>query len=140
MAFDTLSKLASSSSSNKKRSAMVETLAERSIDNPPPTINTVSPSAEWYDDILAYKLVGTLPKDKMAAKKLKRDSPWYCIFQDQLYKKGFSLPLLWCNGLRGDKNNIGGNHIGGKTLALKALGAAFYWPTMLTDAHAYVKK
>ena len=35
---------------------------------------------------------------------------------------------------------ICGNHIGGKALVLKALRAAFYWPTILTDAHAYVKK
>ncbi|XP_019108269.1 uncharacterized protein LOC109136546 [Beta vulgaris subsp. vulgaris] len=79
IAADALSKLTSSSTSDKKRSVMVETLAERSIDNLPPTINTISQSTKWYDDILAYKLVGTLPEDKMAAKKLKRDSPWFGI-------------------------------------------------------------
>ena len=35
---------------------------------------------------------------------------------------------------------ICGNHIGGKALALKALRAGFYWPSMLADAQSYVKK
>ncbi|XP_057247594.1 uncharacterized protein LOC130589952 [Beta vulgaris subsp. vulgaris] len=33
-----------------------------------------------------------------------------------------------------------GNHIGGKALALKALRAGFYWPSMLSDAQGYVKR
>ena len=96
MAADALSKLESSSINDKKRSVMVETLVQQSIDNPSSTMNTIGQSPEWYDDILAYKLHGTLPEEKMAAKKLMRDSSWYYILQDQLYKKGFSLHLLRC--------------------------------------------
>ncbi|XP_048493061.1 uncharacterized protein LOC125493630 [Beta vulgaris subsp. vulgaris] len=147
MAADALSKLASSSVSDKKRSVMVETYGERSIDTPTLAVNTIGQSPEWYDDIVAYKLTGTLSEEKIAAKKLKRDSSWYCIFQGQLYKKGFSLPLLRCvTAYEATKiieeihEGICGNHIGRKTLALKALRAGFYWPSMLADAQAYVKK
>lgn len=60
---------------------MVETLSEISVDTSLSVVNTVSQGIEWYDDIMAYKLTNTLPEDKMAAKKIRRDSPWYCIFQ-----------------------------------------------------------
>ncbi|XP_057250131.1 uncharacterized protein LOC130591205 [Beta vulgaris subsp. vulgaris] len=147
MAADALSKLASSSLSDKKRSVRVETLVERSIEVIPASVNTIATEPEWYEGILAYKLTGELPEDKMAAQKMRRDSVWYCIFQGQLYKKGFSLPLLRCvTAYEATKiieeihEGICGNHIGGKTLALKALRAGFYWPTMLTDAQTYVKK
>ena len=147
MAADALSKLASLSVSDKKRNVMVETLGERSIDTPAPVVNTIVQSPEWYDGIVAYKLAGTLPEEKIAAKKLKRDSSWYCIFQGQMYKKGFSLSLLRCvTAYEATKiieeihEGVCGNHIGGKVLALKALRASFYWPSMLTEAQAYVKK
>ena len=141
MAADALSKLASSSVSDKKRSVMVETLGEWSIDTPSTTVHTIGQSPEWYNDILAYKLTGTLLEEKMAAKKLKRDFSWYCILQGRLYKKGFSLPLLRCvTAYEATKiieeihEGICGNHIGRKASALKALRAGFYWPSMLTDA------
>ncbi|XP_057248169.1 uncharacterized protein LOC130590168 [Beta vulgaris subsp. vulgaris] len=113
----------------------------------PTSVNTIATESEWYEGILAYKLKGELPEDKMTAQKLRRDSVWYCIFQGQLYKKGFSLPLLRCvtaneatKIIEEIHEGICGNHIGGKALALKALRAGFYWPTMLTDAQTYVKK
>ncbi|XP_048491398.1 uncharacterized protein LOC125492724 [Beta vulgaris subsp. vulgaris] len=141
MAADALSKLASSSVSDKKRSVMVEIVRERSIDTPALDVNTIDQSPEWYDVIVAYKLIGTLPEEQIAAKKLKRDSSWYCIFQGQLYKKGFSLPLLRCvtaheatKIIEEIHEGICGNHIGGIMLALKALRAGFYWPSMLADA------
>lgn len=96
---------------------------------------------------MTYKLTNSLPNDKMTAKKLKREATWFCVFQGQLYKKGLSLPLLRCitahettKIIEEIHEGICGNHIGGKTLALKALRANFYWPTMLADAEAYVKK
>lgn len=68
MAADALSKLASSSISNMKRSVMVEILPERSVDTSQPAVNTIRQRKEWYDDIIAYKRIDALPEDKMAAK------------------------------------------------------------------------
>ncbi|XP_048494495.1 uncharacterized protein LOC125494754 [Beta vulgaris subsp. vulgaris] len=145
MASDALSKLTSSSISDQKRSVMVEILKERSVGTATETVNTITSEPEWYDGIKAYKLTGELPEEKMAAQKLKRDSAWYCIFQGQLYKKGFSLPLLRCvtaceatKVIEEIHEGICGNHIGEKALALKALRAGFYWPTMLMDSQTYV--
>lgn len=80
MAAGALLKLASSSVSDKKRSVMVEILGERSIDTPTLDVNAIGQSPEWYDDIVAYKLAGTLPEEKIATQKLKRDSSCNCIF------------------------------------------------------------
>lgn len=62
-----------------------------------------------------------------------------------MYKNGLSLPLVRCVTAHEATKNIEEihegvcrNHIGGKTLALKALRAG-YWPTMPADAQAYVK-
>ncbi|XP_057249309.1 uncharacterized protein LOC130590776 [Beta vulgaris subsp. vulgaris] len=56
MAADALSKLASSSLSDKKRNVRVETLVERSIEVVPASVNTITSEPEWYEGILAYKL------------------------------------------------------------------------------------
>ena len=88
-----------------------------------------------------------LPTDPMSARKLRKQANWYVIYQNELYKKSFSLPLLKCATatealkiMEQIHERICGNHIGGKALALKALRAGFYWPRMLGDAQAYVKK
>lgn len=67
MAANALSKLARSSTSDMKRSVMVETLTERSVDTSLSVVHTVMHGREWYDNILAYKLIDALPEDKMAA-------------------------------------------------------------------------
>jgi len=33
-----------------------------------------------------------------------------------------------------------GSHIGGRSLAAKLLRAGYYWPTMLQDCTAFIKK
>ncbi|XP_010682010.3 uncharacterized protein LOC104896920 [Beta vulgaris subsp. vulgaris] len=111
MAADALSNLASSTVSDKKRSVMVETLG------------------------------GTKHRHSSTRRQHHRLEP------GMLYKKGFSLPQLRCvTAYEATKiieeihEGVCGNHIGGRALALKALRAGFYWPSMLADAQAYVKK
>ena len=74
MAADTISKLASSSTSNMKRSVMIEILPEKSIDTAQLAVNTISHGKQWYDNFTAYKLIDSLPKYKMVAKNLRRES------------------------------------------------------------------
>ncbi|XP_061373314.1 uncharacterized protein LOC133315664, partial [Gastrolobium bilobum] len=61
--------------------------------------------------------------------------------------EGFSTPLLKClnpgdmgYGLEEIHEGINGHHIGGHSLARKALRAGFCWPTMERDAYNHVKK
>ena len=111
------------------------------------TVNIINQQGEWFSELVAYKLTGAHPNDPTSARKLRRQASWYIIYQDELYKKSFSLPLLKCATawesmkiLVEIREGICGNHISGKALALKALRAEFYWPSMLADSQMYVKK
>ena len=124
-------------------------MTKKSIETPEaPTCLLISDNPnEWYYDILRYMREGYRPPDKNQAKKLQRQASWFCIFQGELYKKPFSLPLLRCVTKAEDQKvieqineGICGNHVGGKALSLKALRAGYYWPTMLQDAKDYVKR
>ncbi|XP_021719468.1 uncharacterized protein LOC110687160 [Chenopodium quinoa] len=143
---DALSKLASSTLTELNRSVYVEVRRNRSIDQ---EIEVQCAEAEpsWMDPILAYKLQGTLPEDRNLATKMKRVGSWFIIYKGELLKKSFSAPLLKCVGptnadyiLREIHFGICGNHIGGRTLAHKALRAGYYWPTMIQDAKDLVRK
>ncbi|MCI45245.1 hypothetical protein A2U01_0066484, partial [Trifolium medium] len=71
----------------------------------------------------------------------------YVILEEKLYRRGFSIPLLKCieEGqieyiLNEIHEGINGQHIGGHSLARKALRAGLYWSTMQANAKEHVKK
>ncbi|XP_056694872.1 uncharacterized protein [Spinacia oleracea] len=143
---DALSKLASSTLQNLERTVMVEVQEEKSIDKKP-AVNFIDTEPQWYDSIVSYKLGRGLPTAEQEQKKVIRNEHWFVIYQGKLYKKSFSLPLLRCVSTEESQRvieeiheGICGNHIGGRTLAVKALRAGYYWPTMVSDSQAYVKK
>ena len=128
---DALSKLASSNSFNVEKTVTIDMQKEKSILEQIVTVNTVNQQVEWFSELVAYKLTGTLPNNS-SAKKLRRQANYFIIYQDELYKKSFSLPLLKCATAWESKKileeiheGICGNHIGRKALALKALRMDF---------------
>ncbi|KAL8501543.1 hypothetical protein ACS0TY_020896 [Phlomoides rotata] len=76
--------------------------------------------------IFEYLLKGTFPEDSVQANRLRIIVARYTIIRDQLYKRGFSLPILKCltkeqsqlvlNEIHG---GVCGNHTRGLSLALK---------------------
>ena len=48
------------------------------------------------NDIIAYLQNGTLPPDKLAARRIQYKSAKFCILHENLYKRSFSRPLLRC--------------------------------------------
>nr|KYP59508.1 Gypsy retrotransposon integrase-like protein 1 [Cajanus cajan] len=71
----------------------------------------------------------------------------YVVIADQLYKRGFSTPLLKClNSAEADyvtrevHEGICGLHSGARTTVSKHLRAGYYWPTMNTDCAMFIKK
>ncbi|XP_021773991.1 uncharacterized protein LOC110737954 [Chenopodium quinoa] len=143
---DALSKLASSTLQSLTRTVMVEVLMESSIAQKG-QVNYVGSQRAWFLDILAYKLHGSLPDDKVRAKMVKKDANWYVVMNGELNKKGFSKPLLRRiqeseqEGIMEEAHSgICANHIGGKALGVEVLRRGAYWPTLAQDALAYVKK
>ncbi|XP_052172158.1 uncharacterized protein LOC127788082 [Diospyros lotus] len=88
-----------------------------------------------------------LPEDKLEARRLRARVAWYCIYDDRLYKRGFSAPLLRCidgtdcqTVLKEIHAGHCDNHARALSLAQKALRQGFYWPTIKQDAIELVKR
>nr|KYP47653.1 Transposon Ty3-G Gag-Pol polyprotein [Cajanus cajan] len=100
----------------------------------------------WITEIMDYLEHGTLPSHPTAAKKLRTQAARYVVIGGDLYRRGFSAPLLKCVEaeqanyiLREMHEGICGFHSGGRTLATKVLRAGYYWPTLREDCVKFVK-
>ncbi|XP_056866528.1 uncharacterized protein LOC130512491 [Raphanus sativus] len=102
---------------------------------------------DWRTEFLDYLVREELPKDKWAARRLKRRSAHYVIMNDELHRVTANKVLLKC--IQGDEvrrvmaethDGAGGNHSGGRALALKVRSLGFFWPSMNTDCEAYARR
>ncbi|OMO71662.1 hypothetical protein COLO4_28125 [Corchorus olitorius] len=87
------------------------------------------------------------PSDPRVAAARQRWAARYVLIDDEQYKKSFTLPLLKCVNLdeadyvlKEIHEGVCGNHMGGRSLAQKALRQGFYWPIMKHDAMELVKR
>ncbi|XP_075483781.1 uncharacterized protein LOC142523932 [Primulina tabacum] len=77
-------------------------------------------------EIVNYLMHDGLPRDTVATRKLRIRAARFTIIDEELYKRGYSLPFLKClipskedYVLREIHEGICGNHLGGKALAAK---------------------
>ncbi|RDY03049.1 hypothetical protein CR513_13389, partial [Mucuna pruriens] len=101
----------------------------------------------WMSPLTAYLRDERLLEDLVEAKKLIKDMAKYIITGGELYRRGFSFPLLWC--VKGEEaryvikevhEGVYSSHIGGRALANKIARVRYYWPTLKGDCAEYVKK
>ncbi|GAU32556.1 hypothetical protein TSUD_218140 [Trifolium subterraneum] len=146
---DILSKLASTKRKNGNKSVIQEIFSHPSIQKPTRVldINAIGDINCWMTPVYNYLAHGTLPNDEKEAATVKRRSCSYTILDNKLYRRGFSIPLLKCADettadyiLHEIHEGINSQHLGGRSLARKALRAGYYWPTMQQDAKEHVKK
>ena len=90
-----LAKLASTKDAELLDVVSVEFLAEPSI-NQQPVVMELNQEPLWMDLILAYLKSSELPEDKTEAKLLRIKVARYVIYDDKLYKRGYSMLLLRC--------------------------------------------
>ena len=144
---DALAKLAIASQEDLGKLVPVEHLPKPSISIDNEEVSPVMSELSWMDPIWDYLVEGTLPSDLKEASKLKAKSARFTVHRRNLYKRGFSTPILKCIG-KGDSNyilrevheGICDNHIGARTLARKTLRQGYYRPIMLKDAIQLVRK
>jgi len=83
----------------------------------------------------------------MEAKMVKRNAGRYTLIDGNLFRHGYTHPILTC--VSGDQcvyimaelhEGICGSHIGGWTLSLKVIWAGYYWPTMKEDCVKYAQR
>ncbi|KAL0319717.1 UNVERIFIED_CONTAM: hypothetical protein Sradi_5233200 [Sesamum radiatum] len=104
-------------------------------------------TSTWMTPIVRFLMEGILPEDSKEAGKIKLRSARFVLIDGNLYKRGFSSPLLKC--LNSDKaeyvlrevhEGSCGNHFGARSLARKVLRQGYYWPTMMKDGFSLVQK
>ena len=101
----------------------------------------------WRTPYQSYLADGELPVDSTEAKKIKKSSSKFTLIDGELYRFGFTHPLLVC--VHGEKytrimaelhEGICGSHIGGRSLATRTIRAGYYWPTMREDCKRYAQR
>nr|XP_025678495.1 uncharacterized protein LOC112778389 [Arachis hypogaea] len=143
---DLLSKLASTKPGHGNKSLIQEVVKTPSVSLTADTHLTHSHHKSWTHPILQYLLNRELPEDPKEGKRIKREAAGYTVVAGQLYKRGFSQPLLKCVEpgsteyiLREIHEGCCGHHVGGKTLAQKVIRAGYFWPTIIRDSMQLVK-
>ncbi|XP_025674254.1 uncharacterized protein [Arachis hypogaea] len=138
---DLLSKLASTKSGHGNKSLIQEVVRSPSVSTIINAHLASSNRESWTYPILQYLLDGTLPPDPKEGRRIKREAANYTIIAGQLYKRGFSQPLLKCIEpgdteyiLREIHEGCCGHHVRGKTLAQKIIRAGYFWPTIIRDS------
>ena len=94
-----------------------------------------------------YLTKGKLPDNPKEAAVVRRRACSYILAEGKLYMRGFSIPLLKCidqswedNVLLEIHEGISDQHLGGRSIARKALRVRYYWPTMQYDTKEHVRK
>ena len=101
-------------------------LSHSSIDGA--SVDLVEDTKTWMTPIIKYLVTRDLPVDKNEARQLRRRSARYAFKFRQLYKKGYSVPLLKCvtpeRGLyvmQEIHEGVCGNHSGPRSLFHKVI-------------------
>ncbi|GAU33995.1 hypothetical protein TSUD_212560 [Trifolium subterraneum] len=146
---DVLSKLASTRRKKAGNQSLIqETLTMPSIEKTAEVMHICAVDEQsWMSPVYNFLKSNTLPVDAKEAAKIRKRACSYVLLDDKLYRRGFSIPLLKCVEearvefiLQEIHEGINGQHIGGRSLARKALRAGYYWPTMQNDARDHVLK
>ncbi|GAU35488.1 hypothetical protein TSUD_384430 [Trifolium subterraneum] len=146
---DVLSKLASTRRKKAGNQSLIqETLTKPSIEKTAEVMHICAVDEQsWMSPVYNFLKSNTLPVDAKEATKIQKRACSYVLLDDKLYRRGFSIPLLKCVEearvefiLQEIHEGINGQHIGGRSLARKALRAGYYWPMMQNDAKDHVLK
>ncbi|XP_016185043.1 uncharacterized protein LOC107626660 [Arachis ipaensis] len=142
---DVLSKLATT-----RPQSHTPTLSQLTLDKPSFELNSIlsiTQEKDWRTLFLEYIKTRVIPTDEQNQKLFRRRASYYTIVRDNLYRRGFSQPLLRCISkneaetvMAETHEGVCGNHIGGRALSAKILRTGYYWPTMKRDCFAKVKK
>lgn len=146
---DELAGLASMVDSTSPNPLLIEFLPRPSIEEAGQTdvlCAVLGPS--WMDPIILFLRDWTLPADKKEAHKVRVKSEQFWLSPSgALYKKSFTGPYLKCVHLSSVEaflyeihEGICGSHIGGRSLAYRAISQGYWWPCMQADAQKYVRK
>ena len=98
--------------------------------------------------IIDFLAEDKVPDDEKEAKKIRRVAPRYWLSADhKFYRRSFVGPYLLCLHLEKVKellselhDGVSGGHVGGRSLAHRAMTQGFWWPQMQKDVAEYVRR
>ena len=146
---DFLATLATSSAQNLPCVILVEDLGKPSGEKENMIyVPHVRVGPSWMDPIIQFLSKDVLLEDKSEAEKIHRKAPRFWLSEDQkLYKRSFSGPYLLCVHPEASKllleelhEGICGSHIGGRSIAHRAITQGYWRPNMQKEALEYTKK
>ncbi|XP_072060156.1 uncharacterized protein [Arachis hypogaea] len=121
---DILSKLAATRADTQTSALSQLTLTKPSIELL--YIENINRLHDWRTPFLKYINTGTKPRDELNPQHFRRKASFYTRIAGELYRRGFSQPLLKCLSEDEAKEvmdevheGVCGNHIGGRALAAK---------------------
>ena len=151
---DSLATLASSATEDTPRLVTIELIREPSI-----SVESIPDQASvevaqaavanpcWMKPIIDFLAKDIVPEDEDEANKICRVAPRYWLSLDRkLYRRSFAGPYLLC--LHPEKvrelltelhEGVCGGHVGGRSLAHRAMTQGFWWPQMQKDSAEYVR-
>ena len=103
-------------------------------------------STSWQILIIKYLQESYLLESPKEALKIKKLVAFYTIIDNQLFKRGYSIPPLKC--INKDQSQyvmaevhegVCRHHLRGQSLAAKVPRVGYYWPTMKADCMKYVQ-
>ena len=113
----------------------------------PLVIQQVDKESCWINPMLKYLRSGELSSNCREAWKIRKQAARYVLYDDKLYKRSFSLPLLkYLYPSEVDyvlvevHKKICRSHLRGRSLSYKILRQGYYWPIMQQDTSAFVRK
>ncbi|XP_075636794.1 uncharacterized protein LOC142609038 [Castanea sativa] len=102
----------------------------------------------WMDPIIDFLSEDRAPEDEKEAAKVRRTFARYWLSVDQkLYSRSFEGPYLQCLHPSQAKEllaelheGVCGSHVGGRSLAHRAMTQGFWWPQMRKEATEYAQR
>ncbi|CAL9231520.1 unnamed protein product, partial [Arabidopsis halleri] len=112
-----------------------------------PDASDAPANADWIDEIRNYIADGIVPTDKWAARCLRTRSAQYALMDGNLFRWTAAGTLLACVAssetndiMREVHEGAGGNHSGGRALALRIRKTGHFLPTLNSDCEKFVAK
>ena len=90
---------------------------------------------------------GVAPEDPREALRLRYHARRFVIYDEQLYRRSYTSPLLHCLGpseaaeaITEVHEGMCGAHQGGRAIAQILLRQGYWWPTMQKDCSDHVRR
>ncbi|XP_074289049.1 uncharacterized protein LOC141614191 [Silene latifolia] len=117
------------------------------VDQPPDKPSAQADNWDWRTPYLDSLRHNNMSDDKKEVRAFRIKASRFILIDDILLKKSLAGPYLWCldkkeaqTVLHALHSGECGNHVGGRSLANKALRQGYFWSTMKADAAEYARK